>query len=80
MSGGLDIEDIVAVLDGCPDLKELIQSAPADVRSYLADKFQGLLSNDCFVENIRGHVLDRANAQARAARVPALLKELSVRP
>lgn len=78
--GSPDIEDIVAVLDGCPDLKERIQSAPADVRSYLADKFQELLSNGRFVENIRGHVLDRANAQARAARVLALLKELSVRP
>jgi predicted nucleotidyltransferase len=72
-----DIEDIVAVLDGCPDLKERIQSAPADVRSYLADKFQELLSNDRFVGNLPGHVLDRANSEVRAARVLALLKTLS---
>ena len=72
------MEDIVAVVDGCPDLKERVQSAPADVRSYLADKFQKLLSNDHFVENVQGHVLDRANAEIRAARVLALLQALSV--
>ncbi len=76
--GSPDIEDIVAILDGCSDLKELIQSSPADVRSYLAEKFQTLLSTAHFVENIPGHVLDRANAEVRAARVLALLKTLSV--
>lgn len=78
--GSPDIEDIIAVLDGCPDLKERIQSAPADVRSYLADKFHELLSNDRFVGNIPGHVLDRANAELRATRVLTLLKALAVSP
>lgn len=72
-----DIEDIVAILDGCHDLKERVQRAPKDVRSYLAEKFQAFLTQTRFLENLPGHVLDRANASLRAERVRALLKDLS---
>lgn len=71
-----DIEDIVALLDGCPDLKERIQLAPEDVRSYLIEKLQAFLKQPRFTENLPGHVLDRANAQVRANRVRALLENL----
>ncbi|MEK9145124.1 MAG: hypothetical protein AAB339_05900 [Elusimicrobiota bacterium] len=74
-----DIEDIVALLDGCPGLKEKIQRAPDDVRSYLAEKFQAFLEQPRFIENLPGHVLDRANAPFRAERVQTLLKALSSR-
>lgn len=74
-----DIEDIVALLDGCPDLKEKIQRAPNDVRSYLAEKFQAFLGQPRFMESLPGHVLDRANAPLRADRVRALLEGLSSR-
>lgn len=74
-----DIEDIVALLDGCPDLKEQVQRAPKDVRSYLAEKFRALLAQPRFIEILPGHVLDRANAQLRAVRVRALLEDLSSR-
>lgn len=72
-----DIEDIVALLDGCPDLEKKIQRAPKDVRSYLAEKFQAFLKQPRFIENLPGHVLDRANSQLRADRVRTLLEGLT---
>jgi predicted nucleotidyltransferase len=72
-----DLEDIVALLDGCAGIKRGVHDAPADLRSYLADKFRGFLANDRFVQSLPGHVLDIANAQARAERLLALLRELS---
>lgn len=74
-----DIEDIVALLDGCPDLKDKIQRAPDDVRSYLAESFQTFLGQPRFIESLTGHVLDRANAPLRADRVRTLLEDLSAR-
>lgn len=75
--GSPDIEDIVALLDGCLDLKEQVQRAPQEVRSYLAEKFRALLAQSRFIESLPGHVLDRANAPLRAVRVRTLLEELS---
>lgn len=75
-----DIEDIIALLDGCSELKDRIQRSPAEVRSYLAEKFQAFLADRRFLENLPGHVLDRANAVMRADRIQALLKELSIGP
>lgn len=76
-SASQDLEDIVALLDGCLDIKDRILGAPKDVRRYLNEQFRKLLANNGFAESIPGHVLDRANAEIRAARVLALLEELS---
>lgn len=72
-----DIEDVVAILDGCAGLEERIRRAPADLRSYLSGQFKRLLAERAFIENLSGHVLDRANADLRADRVRRLLETLS---
>ncbi|MCX5796805.1 MAG: nucleotidyl transferase AbiEii/AbiGii toxin family protein [Elusimicrobia bacterium] len=75
-----DIEDIVALLDGCREFAERFQRAPAELRSYLAEQFRTLLGQEGFVESVPGHVRDVGHSQVRAQRVLALLEKLSQEP
>lgn len=53
-----DAEDILLLVDGRPELVDEVGAADADVRSYIAEQFENLLSDrdfDHFLEgNIRG--------------------------
>ena len=60
-----DLEDIVTVIDGRPELTEEIRSAPADLKNYLSDEFRGLLSNRDFLEALPGHLLPDTASQQR---------------
>jgi hypothetical protein len=40
-----DFEDIVALLDGVPDIAKLVRQAPVDVRSFIADWCGGLVAS-----------------------------------
>ncbi|MDE2143398.1 MAG: nucleotidyl transferase AbiEii/AbiGii toxin family protein [Elusimicrobia bacterium] len=54
--GSKDLEDIVALLDGCPDAERKILAAPADVRKYLATEFQKLQADKMFQAGLEGHL------------------------
>jgi len=43
-----DLEDIVTVIDGRPELVDEVRLAPADVQKYLSDEFVALLSKPRF--------------------------------
>ena len=43
-----DLEDIVTVIDGRPELVDEVHLAPADVQKYLSDEFGALLSKPRF--------------------------------
>ncbi|MBI5201469.1 MAG: hypothetical protein HY925_07795 [Elusimicrobia bacterium] len=51
-----DLEDIVALFDGCPEISEKVTAAPADVRKYLADQCKDLLQRSDFIAGIDGHL------------------------
>jgi hypothetical protein len=51
-----DLEDIIAVIDGRPELSDEIRSSPKDVSDYLAGEFSRLLSNGRFMENLPCHL------------------------
>lgn len=72
-----DIEDIIAILDGCRDLKERVERAPAPVKAYLQEQFRSLMAEAGFVDSVPGNVRDVAHSRVRADRVLALLQELS---
>lgn len=61
-----DIEDIVTVFDGSPNISEKIKSSPERVRSYLASELKMLLENEDFQSSIEGHISDRLNIANRA--------------
>jgi hypothetical protein len=59
-----DLEDIITVLDGRSEIVEETSVAPPDLRKYLSDEFQALLSNPAFIDALPGHLLpDVANQQ-----------------
>ena len=65
-----DIEDIVTVLDGRPELLDELNAAEADVKLELAARFGTLRQNARFIEAIAGHL---APDDASQARLPGIL-------
>ncbi|MFC1584967.1 hypothetical protein ACFL5V_05425 [Fibrobacterota bacterium] len=63
-----DIEDIINIIDGNEDLKEIL-SAPVRVRSYLLDSFKRLLGADKFKRSVAGHIGYETSAVERAGDV-----------
>ncbi|WP_267222150.1 hypothetical protein [Dyella silvae] len=50
-----DIEDLVNLIDGRPELTEEVRSGNADLRDYLEEQFEGLLGDNRFIEAIPQH-------------------------
>lgn len=68
-----DIEDLVAVIDGRPELLDEIQRADEELRCYLAQRFTDLLRTASFLDALSGHLLPDGASQAR---LPLLRKRL----
>lgn len=68
-----DIEDIVAVLDGRPEIVEDVRRAKDDIRAYIAAEFSKLLEDRDFLDALPGHLPGDAASQQR---VPIILKRM----
>lgn len=72
-----DLEDIVTVVDGRPELpSEVLASAPS-VRTYLANEIGTLLQNVAFIQALPGHVPGDEASQARVPLIRDRLREIS---
>jgi len=60
-----DLEDIIVLLDGRPELGAEIASAPNDAREFIAQTFGALLRNPEFVDAIPGYLDPDEASQAR---------------
>jgi predicted nucleotidyltransferase len=60
-----DLEDIVAVIDGRPELIDEICNAPKEVNDYIAEEFANLLSSSGFMENLRCHLPPDSTQEGR---------------
>ena len=69
-----DMEDIVAILDGRPEVTEEIRQAADELRVHLVERFQGLLDNQRFREALPGNM---PPDEASQARVPIILERMS---
>jgi len=68
-----DMEDIITILDGRPEIISEIRSSSDDLRDFLSRTFRTLLANHEFIESIPGHLSpDRASQ----SRLPLLIKRL----
>ena len=68
-----DMEDIVTILDGRPEIVSEIRSSAEDLKTFLSQTFKSLLANDEFLDALPGHLSpDRASQ----ARLPLLIKRL----
>ncbi len=60
-----DLEDIVTVVDGRPEIADDVAAADEQVRAYISAEIQSLLKNPDFVEALDGFLLPDAASQAR---------------
>jgi len=68
-----DLEDIVIVLDGRPEIVQEVLEAPEDLRSYLGSTFAAWLVLDGFLDGLPGLLLPDPGSQAR---VPVILDRM----
>jgi hypothetical protein len=71
--GSHDLEDLVAVLDGRPELIQEVAAAPRPLRDYLKRRVGQLLDEPSFMEALPGHL---AGDEASQGRVPVVLEML----
>ena len=72
-----DIEDIVAVLDGRPEMLSDVEQAPSELKKELAERFASLLKEPRFLESISGHLPGDEVSQARLPLVIKLIKSIA---
>ncbi len=64
-----DMEDIISVLDGRPELLGEIATADTSVRRYLADQMSQLLATQGFRQALPGHLEAASTSSGRSATV-----------
>ncbi len=72
-----DLEDIVTVIDGRPEIVADVGAASSEVRAYVSSNVRSLLDNPDFVEALPGFLLPDAASQARRGLVADRLRALS---
>lgn len=63
--GSHDLEDVIAVIDGRPEIVEEVRNAPSDVRGYIASEIRRLLDTRAFLDGLPGFLLPDSASQAR---------------
>jgi predicted nucleotidyltransferase len=66
-----DMEDIVMVVDGRPELIDEVAAADSELRTYIREEFDDLLARSEFVDSLAWHLPGDANNQAR---LPELIR------
>lgn len=74
-----DLEDIVTVIDGRPEIVGEVHLAPGDLQEYIRDEFGKLLSNRDFLDALPGHLLPDAASQQRVGLVLKRLQQMAVK-
>lgn len=60
-----DLEDVITVIDGRPELLSEISTSPRELRQYLAEELKNLLSNTHFLDAVPGYLLPDSASQQR---------------
>lgn len=68
-----DMEDIIAVIDGRPELFGELEQAEKNLKIELAQRFGLLLKNNRFIEAVPGHLAAESTSPAR---LPILMIEV----
>ena len=61
-----DLEDLMAVVNGRPELTDEMSNASPDVQNYVGAEFRELLDTPAFLEAVPGHLSPDDASQARA--------------
>lgn len=68
-----DLEDIITVVDGRPELQQEIDQADGELRRYIVAEFNALLEDRDFLMALAGHLPGDAASQAR---LPELISRM----
>jgi hypothetical protein len=71
-----DIEDIIQVLDGRPELVEEMRSSDPDLREFVTARFQSFRGSTDFLDAISAHLYPDAASQARATVILRRMDEI----
>jgi hypothetical protein len=74
-----DVEDIVTVLDGRPEIVAEVQRAATSLQQYLSEEFLSLLSELDFLEALPGHMLPDTVSQQRVRIVLDRIRQIAGR-
>lgn len=72
-----DLEDIILLLDGRPEIVAEIRNSSDDLIKFLSSTFQHLLTTEGFLEAIPGHLLPDRASQARLPKIINCLQEIA---
>jgi hypothetical protein len=64
-SGSHDLEDVITVVDGRPEIVNEVRDATSDVRRYIASEMRRLLGTRQFLEALPGFLLPDSASQGR---------------
>ena len=68
-----DLEDVISVIDGRPELLEEVRATSDDLRAYLAREFDSLLRDSRFIDALPGHLPPDTASQSR---IPMLMNRI----
>lgn len=71
--GSHDMEDIVALLDGRPEIVDEVECSEKPLRFYLAQRFEKLLKTREFLEALPGHL---PPDEASQLRIPIIMRRI----
>jgi predicted nucleotidyltransferase len=74
-----DLEDIVTVLDGRPEIIAEEQQADPELQKYLSEEFSALLADRDFLEALPGHLLPDAASQQRIRIVVDRIQQIATK-
>jgi hypothetical protein len=72
-----DMEDIIAVLDGRPEIVAEINQLDSDLSRELSKRFKIVLAKSRFIDAVSGHMPPDDASQARVSIVINMLKEIA---
>ncbi len=75
--GSHDLEDIVNVLDGRPEIVEELAASPADLQRYLADRCEALLATSKFMDAIHGMIFPDESHTERVQILAERLRQIA---
>lgn len=70
--GSHDLEDLVAIVDGRPNLVQDVATGDASIRVHLSGLVTGLLADTTFLDALPGHLADPGRAEVVLGRLRAI--------
>jgi len=72
-----DLEDIVALLDSCPELEARVRTTPSELREWTAQAVAEFISNPRYKEAALGQLPRAGNQASREEKVMALMSRIA---